>query len=1139
MKKNKQIFYDRYQTRWRYSRAALVSFGVFIFLVFAVAIGSLFVRPVLPKTSLQPPVSIFRGAPNVPNSVNANNNQTLKNTASQNAVSFNSFSGSFSNSGRRMIGFYVNWDDNSLTSLEANISHLDELMPEWYHLAGVDAQISVDDQDRQDQTMQFIKQTKPTLQISPLINNFNQSTQDWDSGALSKMLSSEDSRKETIYQLKDIVQRNNFSGISIDFESVSDGQQANLILFMQELYGTFHPLNLEVSENVPMDDDSYDLKTLSNYSDFLILMAYDEHSIYDSTNGPVASQGWFSTSLAKQMKVIPPEKLVVALGGYGYDWLGREQSGDEVTFQDAVRIAKESQGNITLDEKSLNPSFEYYDDNNAVHHVWFLDAVSTFDEMMTTDQLGSVRGFALWRLGSEDPSVWNIFDSHAVLDSQSVDKLKTVEYGYDVDYEGSGEILQVTSSPQVGKRTLIWDPNSGLITAENVTDFPSSYDITRWGGSDSKKLAITFDDGPDANYTPKILDILKKYNVPATFFVIGSNANSNQGILKRIVDDGNEIGNHTYTHPNISAISAQQFNIELDATERLFEGVLGRKSLLFRPPYSEDVEPNTPDQVQPLIATKVLGYYTVGMHIDPSDWNKPGTDQIVNTVVSEAQNGDGNIILLHDSGGNRDETVAALPQIIERLQAQGFQFVTVSDLMGLSRDQVMPKISPQEQIVARINGIAFSMVSSFNNFINTMFFTGIVLGLSRLLIIGILAIIQYVHSRYGKFNRYCLNCNFLVDVIIPAYNEEKVILKTIEDILHSTYKNFQIIVVDDGSNDQTYQVVEKRFGKNPQVSIYTKRNGGKSDALNFGIERSIGEIIITLDADTLFRPNTIEKIVRRFVDRRIAAVAGNAKVGNRTNMLTRWQALEYITSQNFDRRAFELLNCISVVPGAVGAWRRSALIEAGGFSSDTLAEDADLTFAILENGHKVAYDDEAIGLTEAPDTVRNFLSQRFRWMYGTLQTAWKHKKVFFRPRYKALGFFAIPNTVIFQIFFPLISPLMDLMLLISVAWAFVQRQSHQIDFSADQSFRHILTYYIFFTLVDMLTAAIPFLLEHKEDWTLLFWMPLQRFFYRQLIYYVAIKSVATAVIGQVVGWGKFERTATVEEPVEERIVIGQ
>ena len=366
-------------------------------------------------------------------------------------------------------------------------------------------------------------------------------------------------------------------------------------------------------------------------------------------------------------------------------------------------------------------------------------------------------------------------------------------------------------------------------------------------------------------------------------------------------------------------------------------------------------------------------------------------------------------------------------------------------------------------------------------------------------------------------------------MIVPAYNEEKVIKRTISNLLHSTYHNFNIIVVDDGSQDQTLAIVKKEFAGHPLVRIFTKENAGKSMALNFGIAQTEAEIIITLDADTLFQSDTIKTLVRRFSDARIAAVAGNAKVGNRMNLLTRWQALEYITSQNLDRRAFEIMNCIAVVPGAIGAWRRTAIIEAGGFSADTLAEDADLTFSILRHGHLIAYDDEALAFTEAPDTVKNFVKQRFRWMFGTLQTAWKHRDTLLRKKYRALGLFTIPNVFVFQVLFPLISPLMDLMMLASIAWIAWQKYNHPADFSAMQNFQQIFFYYLFFLAIDFLTAMVPFFLEHNEEWSLLIWLPLQRFFYRQLMYYVAIKSALTAIKGTIVGWSKFERKDTVRD----------
>lgn len=1135
---SKQIFFDANHKRWRYSKRSFIALGSFILAAFCVLVGSIIVIPRLPILNLAKPQLAFRGVPNVPRAatdapliassfttqsfdVLVEQNKQLNPEPAQNVAART-----------KALGFYVNWDDNSLTSLRANVGKLDELVPEWLHLIDENGGIGVDDQTRQDQTVQFVRGVRPDFRIVPLINNYNSDTQDWDGVRLMRILGNETSRRALVGNILEYVRQNHFSGISIDFESVPDTAQNDLVLFMRELSATFHPLGLEVSQNIPLDDPSFDARVLGSSSDFLILMAYDEHSVYDTSAGPVSSQGWFTRAYAARLREQPAEKYVIALGGYGYDWTGSGSDGRETTFEDALTTAKESQGTVTLDTASFNPTYGYYDDKDILHHVWFLDAVSAFDEIVAARKLGVPYGYVLWRLGSEDPTYWNVITARDALTADVAHSLEHLQYGYDVNYDGGGEVLRVSSVPKDGARTIAYDQASGFITAETVTDFPAPYTITRWGSANKMKIALTFDDGPDDHYTPQVLDILKRYNVPATFFVVGMNANIHPDLLRQIVNQGSEIGNHTYTHPNITAISDKQFTLELDATERLFEGVLGRKSLLFRPPYAEDIEPATPDQVAPLVLTNALGYYTISMHIDPRDWSQPGTEHIVQDVLEQAQSGVGNIVLLHDGGGNRDQTIAALPGIIDGLRGNGFELVTVSDLVGLSRDVIMPPVSAREQILARINMFAFLSITGLNHFLQAMFFLGIILGVIRFLFIGILALAQYFYARFGHYRKFVSDFTPFVAVIIPAYNEAAVVVQTVGRILTSTYPRLRIIAIDDGSADGTWEKLNQVFGTHPLVTLLAKGNGGKASALNYGISQTTmqDEIIITLDADTLFQADTIEKLIRRFVDRRIGAVAGNAKVGNRLNILTRWQALEYITSQNLDRRAFEIINCISVVPGAVGAWRRDAILEAGGFSGDTLAEDADLTFSILRNGHRIAYDDEALAFTEAPDTVKNFVKQRFRWMYGTLQVAWKHRETLFRPRYGSLGFFAVPNVFVFQVFFPVISPLMDLTLVTSLLWVGWQKYQHPIGYDAGGTMQGMLIYYGLFLFIDMITGILPFFLERREQWSLIFYLPLQRFFYRQLMYYVAIKATFTALQGRLAYWGRFERKATARAP---------
>jgi cellulose synthase/poly-beta-1,6-N-acetylglucosamine synthase-like glycosyltransferase len=563
----------------------------------------------------------------------------------------------------------------------------------------------------------------------------------------------------------------------------------------------------------------------------------------------------------------------------------------------------------------------------------------------------------------------------------------------------------------------------------------------------------------------------------------------------------------------------------LSATQRLLASAVGRQSILFRPPYAVDAEPETADQVRAIELVSAEGYLTVGMQIDPEDWRRPGVEEIVRRTVEAAERGDGNVVLLHDAGGDRSQTVEAIPRIVAELINRGFQFVTISQLLGRSADEVMPPVPRDGLWQIWLDRAAFSVINVGAVTIHWLFLLGIVLGLVRLLFIGVLATYQRWRTRHACFDAAYSPS---VAVVVPAYNEEKVVVQTIASLLACDHpEDFEIIVVDDGSTDATYRRTCDTFINDPRVRVFTKPNGGKPAALNFGVSRTQAEVVVALDADTVFTRDTIAKLARHFADPRVGAVAGNAKVGNRINILTRWQALEYITSQNLDRRAFDVLNCITVVPGAVGAWRRKLVERAGGFSDSTLAEDADLTMAIRKQGYSIVYEEEAVALTEAPDTVRGFIRQRYRWMYGTMQAAWKHADALFRPRYGALGFVALPNVLVFQVLFPLVSPMMDLLLVGSLGMAALNYWQHPAEYAGDDLWR-VLFYYAAFITVDFLAGALAFALEGKENKRLLIGLLWQRFCYRQLMYYVAIKSALASLQGIQVPWGKLERKASVK-----------
>ncbi|HYK22576.1 MAG TPA: polysaccharide deacetylase family protein, partial [Pyrinomonadaceae bacterium] len=888
---------------------------------------------------------------------------------------------------------------------------------------------------------------------------------------------------------------------------------------------TFAAKGLLVAQAVPFDDPDWNYKAYSAATDYLIVMAYDQHWT-GSDAGPVAGQDWFEQNLIRRMHDLDPSKTVIALGNYGYNWSDATNTADEITFQEALITAHESEATPTFDPSSRNPYYEYDEEDQSHHKVWFLDSVTAYNQIRAASGYKPA-GFGIWRLGSEDPAIWSILGTQ----NNSPDALRTINYGYEVDFEGNGELLKVVSRPQKGSRNIEIDQTSGFIKSEQITAMPSSYVVERTGDRPGL-LALTFDDGPDPKWTPAILDILKRENVPATFFIIGKNGQAYPDLVRRIANEGHEIGNHTFTHPNLGEIPLSLTELELNATQRLIESLTGRSTVLFRPPYFGDAEADKPQEVEPAIVAQRLGYIMAGVRIDPDDWQLPvSADQIVQRTIDRATDSNpetrGEVILLHDSGGDRSATIEALPRLIHELKARGFRFVQLSDLAGLSRDQVMPEIPPNQRVFTRADAIAFFFLSTGGWTLQWVFLIGILLGLARLLFVGSLALQQWLRSRRRERIHAGSDYNPFVSILVPAYNEELVIENTIRSLLASDYLNYEIIVIDDGSRDNTSKIVTDKFGSEERVRLLTITNVGKAEALNTGLRHARGEVIIALDADTLFAPQTVGGLAHRFYDKTLGAVAGNAKVGNRVNLVTRWQALEYITSQNMDRRAFASLNCITVVPGAVGAWRKDLLVEAGGFPSDTLAEDQDLTLYIRRLGYRIGYEEGAVAWTEAPHNLRSLAKQRFRWAYGTLQCMWKHRDALLRPRYGALGFVAMPNVWIFQILFPLISPVMDLMLLYTLIAVAFDRWQQPSGYTST-NLQQVLLYYALFLAIDWISACFAFLLERRERWSLLWWLFLQRFCYRQVMYYVMIKSVAMAIRGPLVGWGKLDRKATAE-----------
>jgi peptidoglycan-N-acetylglucosamine deacetylase len=1036
--------------------------------------------------------------------------------------------------------FYVSWDANSLASLKKHYKDIDLLMPEELHTVTTDGALTIVDYERyqtvqatpmeavallkDDKLHQWMKATNVELPMMAQLNNYDGVA--WHVKELAGLLRRPDARRTLVENTVEYAVQAHEAGIVVDIEEIPDQSQANFRAFIGELGPALHAVGLKLMVALPARDDAYDYEYFGKQCDAIVLMNYDQHW-QTSPPGPIAAQDWFVENLRQVMEVVPAQKIVVGVANYAYDWTevpkNKENAAAEFSVQTALLHAYESETQVEFDAVSLNPHYSYSDEQDHVHQVWMLDTVTAYNELRASDRLG-VQGTALWRLGSSDSSLWPIWDAMRP-DDATRQKIMDIPPGTDLTFEGAGDIWRIADTPKSGRRSFTYDAASDLFTGEKYEAYPLSYDIEQIGAA-KNKIALSFDDGPDPQWTPKILDVLKEKNVIGTFFVIGNEANRYPGILKREYAEGHVIGNHTFTHPRFDEISHTQIKWELNLTQRLFESTLGIKSLLFRPPYGIDHQPEYTEEVAQLPLPQEMGYLIVGQQIDPSDWKQRNGQQvpaqeIVGNVLRQASRG--NIVLFHDGGGDRSQTVAALPQVIDKLREKGYQVIAVPELIGKTRAEVMLPLTTVERFEARADGFIFGIVQWFRLGMASIFVAGIVLVSGRALIIGLLAFVEKLRPDRAVLSGPPPS----VTVLIPAHNEENVIVQTVTSVLASNLPYLRVIVVNDGSADRTGELLDTYFGADERVRIIHQVNRGKAAALSHAMSLVETEIVVTIDADTEVEPDAIQKLLRHFSDPKTGAVAGNVKVGNRSRWLTRWQALEYITSQNMEKRAFDLLNCITVVPGALGAWRKKAIDEAGGITADTVAEDADLTIGIRRMGWRVSYDEEAIAWTEAPETPGALIRQRFRWTFGTLQSFWKHSSTLFRPKYGTLGWVALPNIFVFQLALPLISPIIDLMFLGSVAlWGLAQlriAQLPQLWTSADVE-RSVL-FFLGFLLIDVFTCILAFALERDEDWTLLVPVLLQRFYYRQLMYVVLFRSVKEAVSGRPVGWRGVEREA--------------
>jgi cellulose synthase/poly-beta-1,6-N-acetylglucosamine synthase-like glycosyltransferase/peptidoglycan/xylan/chitin deacetylase (PgdA/CDA1 family)/spore germination protein YaaH len=1100
------VFYDNSGQRWKICMAVLSAFAFIVVLSVSLFVASLFHNPKFPSLKIDERKLLQQDERNDQQGLEGALVKTAYTEDPQNrpAASTDEIPAAGarvaagSTKTPMIFGFYVPWDENSLKSLHANAKHLTHILAEWLILkdgAG----------DLQDHTEKKVVDWAASERLPILAEVTNFRDDQWRREELHQVLSHPLARRLLAKNIVSRVRRYNLAGVNIDFEQVPMADRDRLTAFVRDLHNSLKPAGLLLTEDLPTDDPNlaaYNMRALTRLNDYVIPMAYDEHFAAGAP-GPVASMPWVRNQMREVLKMFPPEKTVLGLGNFGYDWtLGSKRAAVEVGFSDVISKADQYHGAIDWHPGLRNSSL-HYSKNGAEHEIWFLDAVTALNSVLEAHDRGFA-GVSFWRLGAEDPAVWSIFGNKSwPADDFALNSLAHLDAIEGVRQYGRGEAIHILETKRPGWRKVWRDPTGFDETFEHL---PSGDVVEGLDPSEGKIVAVTFDDGPDPRYTPRILDILKAKHVPATFFVVGEQAERSPDLIRRIYADGHDIGNHTYSHINELSVSEARLELELNLTQRIVEHLIGHSTTLFRSPYNSDSDPSSSAGIESVLRPQRVGYITIGERVDPRDWEAKSAGEILKVVIREKNLG--KIILLHDGGGNREATIQALPTMIDRLRAQGYRLVSLEDLFGRSRNEFMPPTSLSERSWAAVEGALLVFRERLVTAVKIVFIAAIAITLLRTLIYCALGLVQRRRARRQEFDPAFKPP---VSVIIAAHNEERVIYRTVAALLESDYPEFEVIVVDDGSTDETREILRSEFGEESSVRILTQSKSGKAAALNRAIKEAKHEILVTLDADTLFCPSAIGKLVRHFSDPKVAAVSGNVKVGNAKNWIARFQSIEYVCGFNLDRRALDMLNAVSVVPGAAGAWRRSAVVESNGHSLDTVAEDTDLTLTLRRQRKVIRYDEDAIAYTEVPETLAALVRQRLRWTFGTLQSVWKHRDTTFVPRYGTMAYVTIPNIWMQQLMAAGISPVAEIALLL----AFIGGNA-----------KAALVYNAALFALDLLAGVLAYALERENPLNLSL-IIFQRILYPRLMLYVVCKSFLFAAGGRTIGWGVHTRNASV------------
>lgn len=1009
------------------------------------------------------------------------------------------------------------YPESAFLPLLRNCRQIDVIMPEWYEIGSADLVISRVEVDAEMQAA-----------VTEIQEERRERVELWPVFSLGRTLTAEDFlralgndrlRTTLSTQIVKAAVDAKATAACLRLRDIKPKDTQALQFFVTELAGKAQQKGLGLCLVAALSDQLWSDTKISDLFDKVIVTAHHEPWIGEYPQ-PLAPLEWFRSQVQLIKANVPQGKLVIGIGGHAVDWVTGRAIPERISLAEAMFRISEANARIDYSSTAKNSYASFFDLQGNRHQIWMMDAASVHNSMLVLNELG-IREIAVASLGEEEPALWQILNGlplNSVPLSGGHSAFAVPEFPDHVAYSGKGAFYRFRAAGRSGLRLWRLDPDSGFVEDLRYAVIPRPVQFERYGSAPPNQIALSFDDGPDAVATAQILDALKRHDAPATFFVVGKAALSAPDLVKRAVDEGHTIGSHSFSHPHMEDISPFRAQTELRANRSLIEGIVGRSPVLYRPPYIRGPGPINEIEATAFATLSDDGYVVAGSDIVPTDWAGNSAQEIVRQVFADLERSGSNVIVLHDGRSSGMHTAEAVDLLIPALRARGYDIVSLPTILGSTNAAMMPSVGLTASV---FKGVSVATIGFWIAVLTALFWVCVLASVLRSVLYLVLS-----HRRDPVFPRTFAGLPS-VTVVVPAYNEEKVVVSTVRAILACNYPQLSCIVVDDGSTDNTFGVISRAFGDDPRVQILSQANQGKWQALNNAFQKITSEIAVCVDADTRIAPDAIREIVPPFADSKVAAVAGTVVVANQSGLLTRFQSIEYTTAQQIGRRAQEHLNGILVVPGALGAWRVEAVRDVGLYSNETLTEDADLTIWLRRGGYRIAYAENARSRTEAPADVRSLMKQRLRWSLGNLQTLWKHRKAFveFGP-WKVLSMI---DMVFFGYILPILSPVVDLLFVVFLTglvtdW-FSGRALGEIEVSHLAVMGVVLV-----QIIDIAVAWIAHRRDHQPTARLLYLVPMMNLLYRPLMYVTVYRALWSALSGKLARWNKLRRLGFEPKP---------